>query len=68
MLIELFARKEKSIDQLVGAYFKNKHDIAIYRDRICTIPIGRFLWYYSKPRIGQKRIMLNCCHWKLTWV
>ena len=44
MLIELFARKEKSTDSLVFEIFKNKHDVVVYRDSECQNPIARWNW------------------------
>lgn len=62
----VFVRHEKSTDPLVRKHAPAAVDTAVYEDRECTKPKGRF----TDRRISKntKTLMLNCYRWRIEWV
>lgn len=69
-LITVYARREPTRDSLSRSLgLGHKLDIAIYRDRACTVLFACFPWYYRrKPCARSKSVVLNCYRWALEWV
>jgi hypothetical protein len=76
MLITVFARREptripeaRALERISPGCCKRLTDIAVYRDRECTQPFGRFGPDHSlRPRSSSKTVRLNCWSWALEWV
>jgi hypothetical protein len=65
-LITLFARREptqvahaRAMERAVPGSTRNLTDVAIYRDRECTIPAGRYAPDSARPRRNTRRVRLN---------
>lgn len=68
-LLTLFAKKEPTVDVISTHYGQaRKQDTVLYRDARCADVVARWPWQYSTcPRRGQRRVVLNCYRWDLSW-
>lgn len=72
-MIKVYARKEKTEDEVVLKYCQDaqgraKQDVQVYHDSLCKKRFGRFMWHQTKPRKNSKTVVLNCSKYSLIWV
>lgn len=59
--LKVYARRLRSEDNQRGI------DVSVYRDN--GTPFVKFEWWRkSKPRKGQRYVMLNCYRWEIVWL
>lgn len=76
MILTIYARREPTqapealaLKKVAPSWVKTMTDIALYKDKECTQPMGRIHPDASKrPRRNTRFITLNCWPWAVEWI